>query len=258
MPGQSSSGGNSPPRLLRSGGPGGSRARLRSVRGPDWFGVPRITAGPAPSGPKGDCPCPTHPKPPDPAGRRPGHRRQHGHGRLAGPVPPGRGRARGPGRLRRAGRRPHGRRAAGPDVVVCDIAMPKLSGLRVADALTPADPQAAADRRHGVRRPSSRRRRPAAAGFDFYLAKPADPFVIETLIRDRKGRPGRGRLTGRCGGRGMARAYGKPAQRPGEPGTGYEAIEPRWVAKGRRPTGLLHWELDSRSLLQPSRTDHRD
>jgi CheY-like chemotaxis protein len=27
------------------------------------------------------------------------------------------------------------------------------------------------------------------AGFDFYLVKPADPFVIEALIRDRKSRP---------------------------------------------------------------------
>src|SRR5215218_9452499 len=71
-----------------------------------------------------------------------------------------------------------------PDVVVCDIAMPKLSGLRVADALTQLTPKPLliAVTAFAGEFPEARARE---AGFDFYLAKPADPFVIETLIRDR-------------------------------------------------------------------------
>ena len=75
-----------------------------------------------------------------------------------------------------------------PDVVVCDIAMPKLSGLRVADALAQLKPKPLliAVTAFAGEFPEAQARE---AGFDFYLAKPADPFVIETLIRDR-GRAG--------------------------------------------------------------------
>jgi CheY-like chemotaxis protein len=71
-----------------------------------------------------------------------------------------------------------------PDVVVCDIAMPKLSGLRVADALSRMTPRPLliAITAFASEFPEAQARE---AGFDYYLAKPADPFVIETLIRDR-------------------------------------------------------------------------
>jgi CheY-like chemotaxis protein len=72
-----------------------------------------------------------------------------------------------------------------PDVVVCDIAMPKLSGLRVADALTQLEPKPLliAVTAFAGEFPEAKARE---ARFVFYLAKPADPFVIEALIRDRK------------------------------------------------------------------------
>ena len=77
-----------------------------------------------------------------------------------------------------------------PEVVVCDIAMPKLSGLRVADALSRLDPRPLliAVTAFAGEFPEARARE---AGFDFYLAKPADPFVIETLIMNRERRPQR-------------------------------------------------------------------
>jgi CheY-like chemotaxis protein len=73
----------------------------------------------------------------------------------------------------------------GPDVVVCDIAMPKLSGLGVATALKTMDPKPLliAVTAFAAEFPEAKARE---AGFDYYLAKPVDPFVIETLIRDRK------------------------------------------------------------------------
>jgi CheY-like chemotaxis protein len=72
----------------------------------------------------------------------------------------------------------------GPDVVVCDIAMPKLSGLGVAAALGNMDPRPLliAVTAFATEFPEAMAK---AAGFDFFLAKPADPFVIESLIRDR-------------------------------------------------------------------------
>ena len=75
-----------------------------------------------------------------------------------------------------------------PEVVVCDIAMPKLSGLRVADALSRLDPRPLliAVTAFAGEFPEARARE---AGFDFYLAKPADPFVIETLILNRNQHP---------------------------------------------------------------------
>jgi len=72
-----------------------------------------------------------------------------------------------------------------PDAVVCDIAMPKLDGLKVAEELAKLTPRPlliAVTGFAGVY-PEAQAR---AAGFDFYLVKPADPFVIEALIRDRK------------------------------------------------------------------------
>ena len=73
-----------------------------------------------------------------------------------------------------------------PNVVVCDIAMPRLSGLRVAETLARLNPRPlliaitafAAEFTEAQAR---------EAGFNFYLAKPADPFVIETLIDQGKG-----------------------------------------------------------------------
>ncbi len=70
-----------------------------------------------------------------------------------------------------------------PDVVVCDIAMPKLSGLQVARELTGLVPKPlliaitafAGEFPEGTAR---------EAGFDHYFVKPADPFVIEALIRN--------------------------------------------------------------------------
>ena len=70
-----------------------------------------------------------------------------------------------------------------PDVVVCDIAMPKTSGLQVARELADLIPKPlliaitafAGEFPEGAAR---------EAGFDHYFAKPADPFAIEALIRD--------------------------------------------------------------------------
>jgi CheY-like chemotaxis protein len=76
-----------------------------------------------------------------------------------------------------------------PEVVVCDIAMPKLSGLRVADALAQLRPPPLliAVTAFAAEFPEAQARE---AGFDFYLAKPADPFVIEALIEKRARRGG--------------------------------------------------------------------
>jgi CheY-like chemotaxis protein len=75
-----------------------------------------------------------------------------------------------------------------PEVVVCDIAMTKLSGLRVADALSRLTPRPLliAVTAFAGEFPEAKARE---AGFDFFLAKPADPFVIETLIQNRDRRP---------------------------------------------------------------------
>jgi DNA-binding response OmpR family regulator len=72
-----------------------------------------------------------------------------------------------------------------PDVVVCDIAMPKVSGLRVAEVLSKVTPRPLliAFTAFAGEFPEATARE---AGFDYYLAKPADPFAIEALIRDHK------------------------------------------------------------------------
>jgi DNA-binding response OmpR family regulator len=72
-----------------------------------------------------------------------------------------------------------------PEVVVCDIALPRRDGYQVAReiaAALPAKPLLIAVTAFAGDHTEGRAR---AAGFDFYLAKPTDPFVLETLIRDR-------------------------------------------------------------------------
>jgi CheY-like chemotaxis protein len=78
-----------------------------------------------------------------------------------------------------------------PDAIVCDIGMPKLTGLQLARELVaqlPVKPLLIAFTGYGGQHPEAQAR---AAGFDYYLVKPADPFVIESLIllRDHRPRP---------------------------------------------------------------------
>ena len=73
-------------------------------------------------------------------------------------------------------------KASPPEAVVCDIALPRLDGYAVARqivAARPAKPLLIAVTAFSGDHPETRARE---AGFDFYLAKPADPFVIERLI----------------------------------------------------------------------------
>jgi DNA-binding response OmpR family regulator len=68
-----------------------------------------------------------------------------------------------------------------PTVVVCDIGLPRLNGLRVASELAELKPKPlliAVTAYGGVYTEDLAR----AAGFDHYLVKPADPFEIERLI----------------------------------------------------------------------------
>src|SRR5436190_2140748 len=67
--------------------------------------------------------------------------------------------------------------AAVPDVVVCDIAMPGLPGVRVAEELGRLDPRPvliAVTAFSGLCPEAAARE----AGFDFYLTKPADPVAV--------------------------------------------------------------------------------
>jgi DNA-binding response OmpR family regulator len=70
-----------------------------------------------------------------------------------------------------------------PAAVVCDIAMPRLNGLRVAEELSAMDPRPLliAVTAYGGTYPEDLA---LTAGFDHYLVKPADPFAIEKLIAD--------------------------------------------------------------------------
>jgi two-component system, sensor histidine kinase len=71
-----------------------------------------------------------------------------------------------------------------PDVVVCDIGLPKLNGLLVAEELTmslPHRPLLIAVTGYGEQVSQGLAE---AAGFDYYLLKPADPFRIEELIEE--------------------------------------------------------------------------
>ncbi len=77
--------------------------------------------------------------------------------------------------------------AHAPDVVVCDIVLPRLSGCQVASEIVvglPIRPLLIAVTAFGDAHPEAEAR---AAGFDHYLTKPADPFAIEGLIRDHLG-----------------------------------------------------------------------
>jgi DNA-binding response OmpR family regulator len=74
--------------------------------------------------------------------------------------------------------------ATRPDVVVCDIGLPKLNGLEVARALLKTEgfrPLLIAVTAYGGIYPEEQAR---AAGFDHYLVKPADPFQIEALVEE--------------------------------------------------------------------------
>ena len=76
-----------------------------------------------------------------------------------------------------------------PDVVVLDIGLPKLDGIKVARDLLgqlPVKPLLIAVTGYGGTYPESQARE---AGFDFYLVKPADPLVVEKLIRCRDQSP---------------------------------------------------------------------
>src|SRR5262245_6513229 len=76
-----------------------------------------------------------------------------------------------------------------PDAIVCDIGLPKIDGLKLAQELIAALPRKplliAVTGYGGVYAESQARE----AGFDHYLVKPADPFVIEQLIRNRNSAP---------------------------------------------------------------------
>jgi DNA-binding response OmpR family regulator len=71
-----------------------------------------------------------------------------------------------------------------PDVVVCDIGLPKKNGLLVAEELAlslPRRPLLIAVTGYGEQVSADLAQ---AAGFDHFLVKPADPFQIEALIED--------------------------------------------------------------------------
>jgi len=71
-----------------------------------------------------------------------------------------------------------------PDAIVCDIGLPKLDGIELAKRLVaelPKKPLLIAITGYGTLAEQQARE----AGFDHYLVKPADPFVIEQLIRSR-------------------------------------------------------------------------
>jgi DNA-binding response OmpR family regulator len=69
-----------------------------------------------------------------------------------------------------------------PDVVVCDLGLPKQNGLLVAEELVERLPRrplmiAVTGYENQVTREHA-----ANSGFDHFLAKPTDPFEIEALI----------------------------------------------------------------------------
>jgi DNA-binding response OmpR family regulator len=69
-----------------------------------------------------------------------------------------------------------------PDVVICDIGLPKKNGLLVAEELAaslPHRPLLIAVTGYGGQVSEGL---VEAAGFDYFLLKPADPFRIEALI----------------------------------------------------------------------------
>jgi CheY-like chemotaxis protein len=70
-----------------------------------------------------------------------------------------------------------------PDAVVCDLAMPRLNGLRVAEELSRLEPRPLliAVTAFAGAYPEDMA---LLAGFHHYFQKPADPFAIEAAIRD--------------------------------------------------------------------------
>jgi DNA-binding response OmpR family regulator len=73
-------------------------------------------------------------------------------------------------------------RADRPDVVICDLGLPKRNGLLVGEQiLDSVDPRPLLIAVTGYGDPATRDLA-ARAGFDHYLTKPADPFEIESLI----------------------------------------------------------------------------
>jgi two-component system, sensor histidine kinase len=74
-------------------------------------------------------------------------------------------------------------RAEEPDAVVCDIGLPKKDGFQVARevaALLPRRPLLIAVTGYGD---DESRAKGWAAGFDHYLQKPADPWIIQAILR---------------------------------------------------------------------------
>jgi CheY-like chemotaxis protein len=70
-------------------------------------------------------------------------------------------------------------RACRPDVVVLDLAMPRLDGYSVARRLREQDARLVALTGHG--QPHDRRRC-EEEGFDFFLLKPADPEALRQVL----------------------------------------------------------------------------
>jgi DNA-binding response OmpR family regulator len=70
-----------------------------------------------------------------------------------------------------------------PDAVICDLGLPKVDGLQLAaELVAELDPKPlliAFTAYTGEYTEAKAR----AAGFDHYVAKPADPFVLERLIQ---------------------------------------------------------------------------
>ena len=86
-----------------------------------------------------------------------------------------------------------------PDVVICDIGLPKKNGVLVGEELAeslPERPLLIAVTGYGD---AATRGLAADAGFDHFLVKPADPFAIETLIEAHRNRQTGGGLTPSAG-----------------------------------------------------------
>jgi CheY-like chemotaxis protein len=77
-----------------------------------------------------------------------------------------------------------------PDVVICDIGLPKRNGLLVAEELSgslPCRPLLIGVTGYGDQITQGLA---MDAGFDHFLTKPADPFAIQTLIESHAERMG--------------------------------------------------------------------
>ena len=72
-----------------------------------------------------------------------------------------------------------------PEAVVCDIGMPRLDGLKVAQELAELTPRPLLIAVTGFSG-AYPEKQAKAAGFDHYLVKPADPFAIDALIQNRR------------------------------------------------------------------------